>query len=141
LQLEAQFGSTRLYRNLLARPRLWLEPGEPASASIQQPAIIGWSPDRIEVQAQGPGLLVLSEIAYPGWRVEVDGTDRSVETFDGLLRAVSVASGEHQVVFAFRPDSLYWGLAGFAIAVMCLVAAAWLGRGASRRQEVPQQAP
>jgi hypothetical protein len=136
LLLETQFGSTRVYRNLLARPRAWLEP---ASASIQQPAIIEWRPDRIEIQAQGPGLLVLSEIAYPGWKVEVDGTARSVETYDGLLRAVSLSSGEHRVVFTFRPASLNWGLAGFAIAALCLVGAAWLGQNASRRQRTQEE--
>jgi hypothetical protein len=139
LQLEAEFGSTRLYRNLLARPRSWLEPGEATDSPIQQPEITAWSPDRIEVQAQGPGLLVLSEIAYPGWKVEVDGADQPVETFDGLLRAVSVASGEHRVVFTYRPASLYWGLAGFTIAAVCLAAAAWPGRGASRKPWAAEQ--
>ncbi len=141
LELETQFGATRLYRNLLARPRAWLEPVEPGEETIQTAEVLNWSPERMEFQAQGPGLLVVSEIAYPGWRVWVDGAAQPVDTFDGLLRAVALSPGEHQVVFEYHPASLDWGLAGFATAALCLAAAAWLGRGASKRQRVPEQAP
>ena len=139
LQLETQFDATRLYRNLLVMPRTWVELIEPAAASIQTPDVLHWSPDRIEIQAQGPGLLVLSEIAYPGWKVWVDGVAQPIETYAGLLRAARLSSGAHQVVFAFRPASLNWGLAGFAFAALCLVIAAWLGRGASGPQSVQEQ--
>jgi hypothetical protein len=126
LEFEAQFGATRLYRNLLAAPRLWLQPVEAtASQNLPAPELFLWSPDRIEIHAQGPALLVLSEIAYPGWQVWVDGAPQPLEIFDDLLRAVRLPSGDHRVLFAFRPASLVFGLAGFAFATFFLAAAAW----------------
>jgi hypothetical protein len=116
LQLEAQFGATRVYRNLLARPRVWLEPtGSTASQPRPDPELLSWSPERIEIRAQGPGLLVLSEIAYPGWRVWVDNVPQPAERFNGLLRAAQLSPGEHNVIFVFRPTSLVLGRVGIAV--------------------------
>ena len=69
------------------------------------------TPDRIAVQARGPGLLVLSEVDYPGWEVRIDGKSAHKEVVAGLLRGVRLSSGEHQVEFIFRPVSVYVGLA------------------------------
>ena len=141
LQLEEQFGNTRVYRNLLEAPRVWLQPS--GSASTQPapvPELLAWNPDRIEVRAQGPGTLVLSEIAYPGWRVWVDGVSQPVESFDGLLRSVPLSAGEHLVVFAFRPVSLALGWVGFALGVACLVAAAWIAHRSRRIKQTPVEA-
>lgn len=141
LQLDAQFGATRLYRNLLAAPRLWLQPLEDAAAqSLPTPELTLWSPDRIEIHSQGPGLLVLSEVVYPGWQVWVDGISQPLETIDGLLRAVRLPSGDHRVVFAFRPLSLAIGFAGCAIALLYLVAVAWLRRRDSRTKQTSEAA-
>lgn len=126
LQLEEQFGATRLYRNLLAAPRLWLQPHDPGAAVVPPPQLLRWSPEWIEIQAQGPGLLVLAEVDYPGWRARVDGVLQPVEAYDGLLRAVRLPAGDHRVIFDFRPASLLLGLAGFAVAALFLAAAAWL---------------
>jgi hypothetical protein len=80
---------------------------------------------------------VLSEIVYPGWQVWVDGAPQPVDTYNGLLRSVRLSPGDHRVVFAYRPSSLYLGLAGFALAGLYLLAAAWLGRRANRIRQAP----
>jgi hypothetical protein len=121
LALRARFGETRVYENQLARPRAWVQlkgavPGEQA----REAAGIVWSPNRIAVTADGPGLLVLSEIAYPGWRAWVDGQERQVQVVSGLLRGVQLEAGPHAVIFAFRPASLYLGIALF------LIGCAWM---------------
>ena len=141
LQLEAQFGATRVYRNLLAEQRVWLEPaGSTTTQTIASPKMLSWSPERIEVRAWGPGLLVLSEIAYPGWHVWVDGNSQPVVPYDGLLRAVQLPAGEHQVLFTFRPASLVLGLIGFSIAVAYLAIAAWMGRRGRRMHHPLEEA-
>jgi len=80
-----------------------------------------YEPDRIEVKAAlpGPGLLVLSEVWYPGWQVTVDGETRPVERVAGILRGVSLDAGVHQVVFVYAPTSVRWGI--------WLSLAGWLG--------------
>jgi hypothetical protein len=139
LQLEKQFGSTRLYRNLQAAPRLWLQTDPSADASVEMPELILWKPERIDIQAQGPGLLVLSEIVYPGWQVWVDGVPQPVESYDGLLRAVHLSSGGHRVVFTYRPTSLFLGMVGFVIAGLYLLLAGWLRRRAGAVQPMTGQ--
>jgi hypothetical protein len=132
LQLQAQFGDTRVYRNLLERPRVWLEPAALTTPPEAEPGLVSWSPERIEVRAQGPGLLVLSEIAYPGWQAWVDGVSQPVETYNDLLRAVQLPPGDHRVMFTYQPASLVVGRVGLLIAVVCLVTIAWLDRRARR---------
>jgi len=135
LALRARFGETRLYENLSASPRAWLEPG--GAPAGQPPAVVGldeWSPERIQLQAQGPGELVLSELAYPGWRVRVDGAPAELEESLSLLRAVTLDEGVHQVVFEFRPLSLYLGLACCLAGLIFVIAHSAFGR--SRSAEV-----
>ena len=56
-----------------------------------------------------PGLLVLSEVAYPGWQASVDGATVPVLRADGIIRAVSVPSGKHEIRFWFVPPGLQDG--------------------------------
>jgi hypothetical protein len=104
LILEQRFEGTYLYQNSLWRPRAWLE-GEGRAE------VLLWSPNRIEVEAVGEGLLVLSEVAYPGWVARVDGIRQPVETVHGLLRGVQLAEGVHTVVLEYRPWPVYAGTA------------------------------
>jgi hypothetical protein len=59
----------------------------------------------------GGGLLVLSEMHYPGWRAEVDGSPTPLVRADYVLRAVCVPPGEHHVVLIYDPPLLKVGLA------------------------------
>ncbi len=96
-----------LYRNLRERPRAWVE-----TATGWQPAVaVQWTPNAVTVRASGPGKLVLSEIAYPGWQVSVDGQPVESEVAHEVLRTVPLPAGEHVVVWRFRPWDLYVGLA------------------------------
>ena len=79
-----------------------------------------WSPNRIEMTAEGPGKLVLSELVYPGWVASVDGEAVHIEEFDTILRAVSLDAGSHHIIFAFRPGSVYIGIGLFFVGVASL---------------------
>jgi hypothetical protein len=116
--IEGQY----LYRNAAARPRAWIEPdsGE-AEAPWLAVEALGWTPNRIAIRAAGPGLLVLSEIDYPGWRVEVDGEPAELQTVHEVLRAVDLPAGEHQVVFSFCPWTLFTGAAFSLLALAALI--------------------
>jgi hypothetical protein len=116
LALEAQFDDTRIYRNLEAAPRAWVQAAtEQLHTEISAVEPISWSPNRITLVASGPGKLILSEIAYPGWYVWVDGVPQEIELFNGVLRSVILSEGEHRVSFSFRPLSLYAGIFIWAI--------------------------
>jgi hypothetical protein len=122
LELRRQFGDTRLYENMLARPRAWVQPeGTGLQAAFRPATVIERSPNKIRVKAAGPGLLVLSEVAYPGWRVAIDGTSSELQTAFSLLRSVQLPPGEHEVLFSFHPPRVYLGLLGFVLGCGWLV--------------------
>lgn len=127
-EMVSRQGETRLYRNQQARPRAWVQPtSDLAQGSVQPIEMLDWQANRIVIEAQGPGLLVLSEVDYPGWRAWVDSAPAPVEQVAGLLRGVWLAEGQHQVLFRLRPASLYWGLLACASALV-LLAVDWFLR-------------
>jgi uncharacterized membrane protein YfhO len=52
----------------------------------------------------------LSEIDFPGWVAYLDGEPVQINTAHSVLRKVNIPAGEHNVIFAFRPLSVYSGL-------------------------------
>lgn len=109
LELLSQQEGQWIYRNPEARPRAWVEPLDGRGDEWRTVESVDWTPNRITVRAVGPGKLVLSEIAYPGWRARVDGLPAGSETYRGVLRSVELDGGPHEVVFVFVPASMAWG--------------------------------
>jgi hypothetical protein len=72
----------------------------------------------LEFQAatKGRGLLVASDIFYPGWQAFVNGHPAPIYRVDGALRGVVVPDGYSVVQFEYRPQSFRLGLALSAIA-------------------------
>lgn len=69
--------------------------------------IVEYEPERVAIDAlsRGPGVLVLSDLYYPGWKAEVDGKEVDIERVDYLLRGVPLADGRHTVEFRYEPAS------------------------------------
>jgi hypothetical protein len=109
LTLRARIGDLWIYENTRAFPRAWLEDVDEAQG-IRQVKVKDWSPNRILLEAEGSGRVVVSEIYYPGWEVEVDGVPKTIEPYAGILRSVEVREGEHQITFTFRPRTVNLGL-------------------------------
>jgi len=76
-------------------------------------SVTSFSPNRIVVSAvaEGPSLLVLSEVWYPGWQVRVDDIVQPYFLVDGVIRGVYLDSGAHRVEWRYQPPSLRWGAA------------------------------
>jgi hypothetical protein len=126
LLLDRVVNGTYLYINPYARPRAWVE-HEPLKAdpAWTQAAILERTPNRISISAEGPGRLVLSEIAYTGWQAELDGEAVEITPAYEILRSVELANGEHEVIFRFRPWTVYLGAALSLLTIMVL-AALWV---------------
>jgi hypothetical protein len=109
---------------------------EAASASEETAQVAGESPNHLELatHSTSAGLLVLSEIDYPGWQVQVDGRPAQVLRADTALRAVCLPAGTHMVRFDFVPRDLIVGaiISGLAWAGVVGVA---LTMFASRRKQ------
>lgn len=86
----------------------------------------------IEVDSSAPGLLVLSDTWYPGWRATVNGRPAPILKVNGAFRAVQVPAGPGTVVMTFRPKTFYGGLVLCGLGVAALVVAAGKPRGTRR---------
>jgi uncharacterized membrane protein YfhO len=53
---------------------------------------------------------LLSDLYYPGWKVKVNGKDEDILKVFGVLRGVPIKRGKSEVLFTYRPVSLYAGL-------------------------------
>jgi len=63
----------------------------------------------IETNSSSPALLLLSETAYPGWKVTMDGEPVEPLIAYTALRAVCVPDGEHTIIWSFQPTIFLWG--------------------------------
>jgi len=100
------------------------------SGSGGEASIVEYDPERVRIRARsnGPGMLVLSDTYYPGWKATVDGHDVPVERVDYLLRGVPLAAGEHTVEFRYQPLSWRIGWIISLLALIGLAAALVVGR-------------
>lgn len=143
LTLVQAFGQTRVYENteFVTRARVVFPARAPAGGQgssvwveAGQAEVQTWSPNRIVVQADGPGTLLLSEVMVPGWEARVDGALTPIVTVDDLFRSVPLTEGPHAVVFELRPRSVLFG-AMLSLAGLAALALIWrwerLRRGAS----------
>jgi hypothetical protein len=120
-----------------AREVAFLAEGEPLEAPCEgsRAVIIRSEPQEvaIDVDACGPGYLVVSDAAFPGWSATFDGKPRPILRADYVLRAVRVDPGRHAVIMRYRPKSFVLGGALSAVAAT-LVAATLVVTRPRRRQ-------
>lgn len=77
---------------------------------------------KYDVNSATGGIIVFSDIYYPGWTATVDGKDVPVGRVDYVLRAINITKGQHKVVLTFKPKSVdvTEGIAYGAYAVLLL---------------------
>jgi hypothetical protein len=81
----------------------------------------------LEVNTAQPGVLVMTDAPYPGWRAWLDGQPASVLAVNGWLhRAVLVPAGKHRLEMTYRPP--HWRLGLLVSLLSCLLTLA-LGLG------------
>jgi hypothetical protein len=85
--------------------------------------IVGYGPNEIlaDVNTSAAGVLVLSEVYYPGWQAWVDDQPADVVRANFLFRAVEIPAGAHRVRLLYDPVSFKIGLVLFAITGFGLV--------------------
>lgn len=99
-------------------------PETPGTAEILAHADTTW---RIQTNTPTPAMLVLSETAYPGWQVTIDGQPATWQKAYTLVRAVCVPAGEHVVTWEFAPQIYVWG-SGLTLLAVGLVVCSGLGQ-------------
>jgi hypothetical protein len=111
------------------RETVYLSAGSPLDVAVAEPSltrIVRYEPNLVEVEilAAGEGFCVLTDMAYPGWRADLDGAPAPIIRADFAMRAVAVPQGHHRLLFRYRPASV---LLGTALSLLSLAPLGWLG--------------
>ena len=82
------------------------EAAEQDTASVV--TITSYEPNRLtyDVNTGKGGVLVFSEVYYPGWTATIDGEPAELGRVDYILRALNIQPGRHQVELSFFPKSV-----------------------------------
>lgn len=116
-----------------ADPGLDLPADPPMEAAV---TVEQYAPERIELTVDTPadGVLVLSELHYPGWQATVDGHPAEIWRANAGLRALPLEAGQYEISLVYRPLSFTLG------AVMSLVSLAAIASGMiAGRRRLPSQ--
>lgn len=112
-------GDVVVFRSRFPAPmaaHIWREP------LAMRPA--DWTLDtssaRMKIDAPRDGILVLRQQAAPGWNVTVDGAVAESLLLDGVYRGVPLVKGRHEVVWTYRPKSLFVGAGMTFITLLAL---------------------
>ena len=79
-----------------------------AADSASLVTLTAYEPNRLtyDVTSDKGGVVVFSEIYYPGWTATIDGEPAELGRVDYVLRALTVGPGRHQVELDFFPKSI-----------------------------------
>jgi hypothetical protein len=105
-----------------------------ALSDAREGVLVGYEPDEIRVTIDAPrdGLVVLNEIEFPGWEVEVDGKAATPLRANYLLRAVAVGPGHHTITWRFEPRRWRLLVGCYVLALAIMIAAAFVPRRRTR---------
>jgi hypothetical protein len=69
-----------------------------------------------------PGIVILSDVFYPGWELTIDGKPAPIHVVNRLMRGAAVEAGTHRLVYTYNPKSFRIGQAvsigGLAMAAL-----------------------
>jgi Bacterial membrane protein YfhO len=96
----------------------------PAAGTEESVRFRSYEADRMamDVNAGSAGLLVLSEMYYPGWVATVNGKAAKIYQVDGALRGIAVARGPNRIELEYAPSSFRAGAALSLLTLACVLA-------------------
>lgn len=102
--------------------------------SLSTIRLTNYEPNQLVYETSSPqdGIVVFSEIYYPGWTATIDGKPADIARADYILRAMNVPAGKHTIEMRFDPQSLritegiaYGAMALLLVGVIILI---WIYR-------------
>ncbi|MDD7257094.1 MAG: YfhO family protein [Prevotellaceae bacterium] len=100
-----------------------------------------FAPNRLsyDVKSDKGGVIVFSEIYYPGWTAKIDGKDAELGRADYILRALNVSAGNHKVELSFHPQSIKTtetiAYMAYAVLILAILFTAYMERKKSKQTE------
>jgi hypothetical protein len=115
-------GAMREVRRYLPDPAAWTKEAVVVSYPDPQHA-------ELVATIEAPGIVVLSDVDYPGWELTIDGRPAPIYRVNIAMRGAAVEKGTHKLVYSYRPRSFRIGviasLAGLAGLVLLAAACAF----------------
>ncbi|MBQ8047633.1 MAG: YfhO family protein [Prevotella sp.] len=112
--------------------------------STRQVTLTAYEPNELKYQIESTdgGIVVFSEIYYPGWKATIDGEKAEIGRVNYVLRALKVPAGKHEIVLTFKPDSVKTtetiAYVAYAILILSLVGGACFSlRNRRHREQQP----
>lgn len=89
-------------------------PGEASMVSDRSGEIV------VHASAPKSAILLLADTFYPGWEATLDGRPVEIMRANIAHRAVALPAGSHEVIFRFRPRSIFisYTLSGLGILIL-----------------------
>jgi hypothetical protein len=88
-----------------------LEPCWTPGGAQEKVELLEHGADRLLIRANlsCPGMVILSDTYFPGWRARVDRKAAQIYEVNGAMRGVMVPAGLHSVTMRYRPASVIVG--------------------------------
>ena len=108
--------------------------------TLSRVTIKAYEPNQLtyEVNSGKGGVVVFSEIYYPGWTATVDGEEMPLGRVNYVLRALQVKPGKHEVVLSFCPKSIdrteSIAYTAYGLLLLILLMLAWISYRKYHRQ-------
>jgi Bacterial membrane protein YfhO len=93
------------------------------SAPAGTARIVRYQADRVTIDANltRPGVVVVGDNWYPGWKAKVDGRSVDVDRVDYVMRGTVAGAGHHRIEYRYQPAS--WRI-GWIVSLLSLLALA-----------------
>jgi hypothetical protein len=128
----ARAGKVNVYRNSVASPTATLMLRAPFALDPLR-VQLDTSHARVTVETPREGLVVLLQQHAPGWRVTVDGAEAESLVVNRLFRGVRIGPGRHEIVWTYRPASLYGGAFVTCLTLLALTLSGFVKRTNGRK--------
>ena len=96
------------------------QPSDHFQGQVEQ---VAYRPNHVTIKTRqdGNGFLVLNDIYFPGWTVNVDGKEGEILKANHFYRAVQLGPGEHTLEFDYFPEGFKEGLIVSSIFLLILI--------------------
>jgi len=91
----------RQFNNVVANPQTTTD-----SLRTVRQTLLTCNEVEYEVNSHNGGLIVFSEIFYPGWTATIDGNPVEIARANYVLRCMNVPAGQHKIHMEFRPQTV-----------------------------------
>jgi hypothetical protein len=92
----------------------------------------------LDATLESPGIVVLADVFYPGWELEIDGQPAPIYRVNRMMRGAAVPKGKHRLVYRYNPATFR---VGRVVSVGGLAALVILGAMGWRRRDLALLGP